>query len=461
MTHGYAQARPASSIQENPMHKNLIIASSVIATLTAVSSLTLLAAPGQLEVCAKAQQKDTPDTASFGFLTPGNNGYLLYAGDFSPNNFAIDGRTQYYAQLDQALKSKGVQLIVSPLPSRTIVYPEVLDKNQPLQSTYSTDVARENYKKSFQRLTDLGLHTTDLLSTAIKQRQMDDSKNLYFARDYHWTSEGARLYAQAIAREVMKFEAYISLKKEKFTNTYIRSENTESRLAYLLQTVCGTKTPPEKINVFETTREGGNLLGDDAYPVVMIGSSYSAEAKYNFEGFLKEALSSNVLNVAVSGGGYNASLEAYLLSEAYSNEKPKFLIWEFAASMTPWEQTSLREIVPSVYGDCTSGTAILENKTSLQEGPTSVLKNTSANVDASKDFVSINFADKTLLNFDLNLKFNDGKAETVKITRSNRIPNQGQFYLKLSDEFKGDLSEVSVIPASKAKGAVTAKICRI
>jgi alginate biosynthesis protein AlgX len=442
------------------LNKNAIIASTLVAVITATSSLTLLAAPGQFEVCAKAQAKDTPDTASFGFLTPGNNGYLLYAGDFSPNNFAIDGRTQYYGQLDQALKSKGIQLIVSPLPSRTIVYPEVLDKNQPLQSTYSTDVARENYKKSFQRLTDLGLHTTDLLSTAIKQRQMDDSKNLYFARDYHWTSEGARLYAQATAREVMKFEAYNSLKKEKFTNTYVRSENAESRLAYLLQTVCGTKTPPEKINVYETTREGGNLLGDDSYPVVMIGSSYSAELKYNFEGFLKEALGSNVLNAAVSGGGYNASLEAYFLGKEYATQKPKFLIWEFAASMTPWDQTALREIIPSVYGDCTSSTAILEHKTSLQ-GPTTVLRNTGAKVDVNKDFVSLKFTDKTLLNFDLNLKFDDGQQETLKISRSDRIANEGQFYLKLASEFKGNLSEVTVNPGKKTQSEVSAKICRI
>jgi alginate biosynthesis protein AlgX len=461
MTHGHAQTGPTSSTQEKQMHKNLKIAISFVATVAAVSSVTLLAAPGQFDVCAKAQAKDTSDTASFGFLTPGNNGYLFYSGDFSPNNFAIDGRTQYYVQLDQALKSKGIQLIVSPLPSRTIVYPEVLDKTQALQSTYSTDAARENYKKSFQRLGDLGLKATDLLSSALQQRQTDDSKNLYFARDYHWTSEGAKLYAQATAREIMKFEAFKSLKKEKFTNTYLRSENAESRLAYLLQQVCGTKTPPEKINVFETTRDGGNLLGDDEYPIVMVGSSYSAEAKYNFEGFLKEALSTNVLNVAVSGGGYNASLEGYFLGKDFAHSKPKFLIWEFAASMTPWDQTPLREIIPSVYGDCASKAAILEHKTTVQDGPTSILKNTGAKVDAAKDFVSLQFADKTLLNFDLTLKFDDGKQETVKIARSNRIANEGQFFLKLASEFKGNLSEVTVTPGKKTQGAVAAKICRI
>lgn len=447
-------------MNKSNLNKNAIIASTLIVTMTIYSSLTLLAAPGQLEVCAKAQQKDTPDTASFGFLTPGNNGYLLYAGDFSPNNFAIDGRTQYYGQLDQALKSKGVQLIVSPLPSRTIVYPEMLDKNQPLQSAYSTDVARENYRASLGRMWNSQISTIDLLRAALERRQMDDTKILYFMRDYHWTSEGAKLYAQTIAREIMKFDAYKSLKKEKFINTYDHSENAESRLAYLLQTVCGTKTPPEKINVYETTREGGNLLGDDTYPVVMVGSSYSAEAKYNFEGFLKEALDSNVLNAAVSGGGYNASLEAYLLSKEYATEKPKFLIWEFAASMTPWDQTALREIIPSVYGDCAPSEAILENKTSLQ-GPTSILRNTAAKVDTNKDFVSLKFADKTLLNFDLNLKFDDGKQETVKISRSERIQNEGQFYLKLANEFKGNLSEVTVIPNKKTQSEISAKICRI
>ena len=89
------------------------------------------------------------------------------------------------------------------------------------------------------------------------------------------------------------------------------------------------------------------------------------------------------------------------------------------------------------------------------------MKNTAAKVDANKDFVSLKFADKTLLNFDLNLKFDDGQQETIKISRSDRIANEGQFYLKLASEFKGNLSEVTVIPGKKTQSEVSAKICRI
>jgi alginate biosynthesis protein AlgX len=437
------------------------IASALVAALLAVSGAALLAAPGQFDVCAKAQQQDTPDTASFGFLTLGTNGYLLYSGDFKPNTFAFEDRTAYYTQLDRALEARGVQLVIAPLPSRTIVYPEALDKSQTLQRQYSTDQARENYANSHKRLSDLGLTSANLLESALERRRTDDSKNLYFVRDYHWTSAGARLYAQATAREIAKFEAYAALPKEKFTNTYVRTEDAESRLAYLLQQVCGTKTPAEKIDVFETTRDGGNLLGEDAYPVVVVGSSYTAEPKYNFEGFLKEALSTNVLNAAVSGGGYNAGLESYLLSAAYRKEKPKFLIWEFGANMTPWDQTPLREIVPSVYGDCDSKDAILERKGTLNDGVTSVLTNPSAKTDPVRDFVSLNFEDKTLRDFELTLSFEGGERENVSITRPSRIPNEGQYFLKLSEEFEGRLTDVSVKPRKRAQGHVRAKICRI
>jgi SGNH hydrolase-like domain, acetyltransferase AlgX len=156
---------------------------------------TLQAAPGQIPVCQKAQQKDTPATASFGFLTPGLNGTVLYPGDLSPNTFAIDGRTQFYAQLDQALKSRGIQLVISALPTRTLVYPEMIDATQPLQTGFNPDTARENYRASLRRLWGLHIYTIDMLSAALNYRQTGAKQSLYFARDYHWTSEGTKVYA--------------------------------------------------------------------------------------------------------------------------------------------------------------------------------------------------------------------------------------------------------------------------
>jgi alginate biosynthesis protein AlgX len=441
--------------------RSTVLGLFTLGSIAVTSLCTLQAAPGQIPVCVKAQQKDLPSNAGFGFLTPGLNGTLMYYADLSPNFFALEGRTQYYAQLDQALKNKGIQLVVSPLPTRTIVYPEMIDQTQATQKNYRPDVARENYRASLRRLWGLNVYTIDLLGAALNHRQSGAKQNLYFARDYHWTSDGTRVYAKAIAQEISKLDSYKSLKQEKFVNTFLRNENAESRLGFLLEQVCGTKTPPEKMGIYETSRTGGALLGDDAYPVVLVGSSYSAEPKYNFEGFLKEALSLNLLNAAISGGGYNASLEAYFLSPAYAKSKPKFIIWEFSASTTPYDQTPLREIIPSVYGDCSAGNALLSAKSTMRAGTTSVLQNSSKEIRGAQGFVSLKFADKTLLKFDLSLKFDDGKQETVQIARSERIPNEGQFFLKFSDEFAGNLKEVTVKTAQKVTGTVSAKICKI
>ena len=428
--------------------------------LIALSGLLTQAAPGQIPVCAKAQQKDSASNAGFGFLTPGLNGTLLYSSDLSQNIFAHEGRTQYYAQLDQALKSQGIQLVVSPLPTRTIVYPEMIDNTQAAQKDYRPDLARENYRASFRRLWGLDVYTIDLLAVALNYRQSGRKQNLYFARDYHWTSAGARVYAKAIAQEIAKLDSYKRLKQEKFVNTFSRSENAAGRLGFLLEKVCGTKTPPEKNDVYQTTRVGGSLLGNDEYPVVLVGSSFSEERNYNFEGFLKESLNLNVLNAAVGGGGYNAALEAYFLGSQYAKSKPKFIVWEFMTSMTPFDQTPLREIIPSIYGDCSSN-ALLSAKSTMQSGTTSVLRNPSKQIRGSQKFVSLKFTDKTLLKFDLGLKFDDGKQETVQIVRSERIANEGQFFLKFSDEFTGNLKEVTVRTAQKVTGAVSAKVCKI
>jgi alginate biosynthesis protein AlgX len=435
----------------------LVFASAMLVS----SGFVTRAAPGQIEVCQKAQNKDLPENAYFGFLTPGLDGSLLFATDLTNGHFAFEGRSQYFGQFDQALKSKGIHLLAVPLPPRGIVQPEMLDRSQPLQAGFDVAATRDNYRASLKRLAGMQVDSVDLLASALEYQQAGSKAPLFFTRDNHWNSDGAKLFAQSVARQVSKTGALQEIKPIQFTNTLVGSVDTVSWLAQLMKRVCDTTIEPEKIGVYETVRVGGDLLGEDDYPVVLVGTSYSAEPQYNFEGFLKESLRVNVLNVAITGGGFNASLEGYFQSKAYAEKKPKVIVWEFPTSASPWEQTALRELIPSVYGDCADSSAVLSDSATLGKGSTSILKNPSANVGGSQHFVSLKFSDKTILNFDLNLKFDEGKQETVKIVRSDRIANEGQFYLKFADEFKGNLTEVVLTPRDGAQGNVSAKICKI
>jgi alginate biosynthesis protein AlgX len=425
------------------------------------SGFVTRAAPSKIEVCQKAQDKSLPDNSSFGFLTPGLDGAVLFSGDLTNGHFVYEGRSQYFGQFDQALKSKGIHLLVTPLPTRAIVHPEMLDRSQVAQAKFDVAATRENYRSSLKRLSGMQVDSVDLLASAMQYQKTGSTAPLFFSRDNHWTTDGSKLFAQSVAHQLAKSGALKGIKPVQFSNKLVNSLDTISWLAQALQRVCETTIEPEKVSIYETTRVGGDLLGEDEYPVVLVGSSYSFEPRYNFEGFLKELLQVNVLNAAINAGGFNASLEGYFQSKAYAEKKPKVIVWEFSTSASPWEQTALRELIPSVYGDCADSSAVLLGKSTVLKGSTSILKIPKSNLRGPQHFVSLKLSDKSILEFDLNLKFDDGKQETVKIVRSDRIANEGQFYLKFADEFKGNLTEVVLTPRDGAQGNVSAKICKI
>ena len=319
------------------MNRLIVLVSA--AALAFSSAFVTRAASGQIEVCQKAQDKSLPENSSFGFLTPGLNGAVLFSGDLTNNHFVFEGRSQYFGQFDQALKSQGIHLVVAPLPTRTIVHPEMMDRSQPSQAKYDVPATRDNYRASLKRLSNMQVDSVDLLASALEFQKTDAKTPLFFSRDNHWTTDGSRLFAQSVAQQVAKSGALQGIKPIGFSNKLVNSLDTISWLAQALKRVCDLTIEPEKISIYETSRVGGDLLGEDDYPVVLVGSSYSFEARYNFEGFLKELLQVNVLNAAINAGGFNASLEGYLQSKAYADKKPKVIVWEFSTSAAPWEQT--------------------------------------------------------------------------------------------------------------------------
>jgi alginate O-acetyltransferase complex protein AlgJ len=101
----------------------------------------------------------------------------------------------------------------------------------------------------------------------------------------------------------------------------------------------------------QTRKLSGNapaagLFGDQDVPVVLAGTSYSLRG--NFHGFLQEALSVEVLNVARDGGGFLQSIRDYLKDDAFVSSKPQVLIWElperFLSLDLPADRDMMQEI---------------------------------------------------------------------------------------------------------------------
>ena len=97
--------------------------------------------------------------------------------------------------------------------------------------------------------------------------------------------------------------------------------------------LCGNSYATQYVDRFETEPVGasdsGDLFGDGGNPqIALVGTSNSGRpttspASEEFSG-------ADILNNAVSGGGFDSSLLAYMTSEEFHKNPPKILIWEFA-----------------------------------------------------------------------------------------------------------------------------------
>ena len=152
---------------------------------------------------------------------------------------------------------------------------------------------------------------------------------------------GAELVASTLATEA-ELLGFSSFKTEDFATIEQETIDHEGDLLSFIPLGkfrhIGPK--PDKLTKLQTTKRGdlGNglgLFGNTSIPITLVGTSYSANPLWNFEGALKEALGADVLNVADEGEGPTVPMVNYLKSEAFLETPPELIIWEIPERFLP------------------------------------------------------------------------------------------------------------------------------
>jgi alginate biosynthesis protein AlgX len=402
----------------------------------------------------------------------GLNDWLFIDSEFASNRFAwdFDGGKQYdpVRRFSEALEHQGMKLVVIPVPNRPAIYTDGIDRAQPLQGKFSVETARANYNDSVDKFRKIGINTVNVQEAFLQHTS--DPEKLFFARDHHWTPAGARVAAQAVKAQ-LQASTLENLPKAEYSTRMIGMYDFHGNIPSKVETACpGVSIPNEPIPSYLTERQdGGSLLGDEAIDVALIGSSYSAapwspkELDYNFAGFLQDQLQTNIVNAAISGGGYDAASEAYFLSAAYAQHKPKVVLFEFWYFPYKQELNAFRRIIPSIYGACEADrTVIAETTVPLETGVPSVIASSDAQaaIKGAANYLYVQLSDPSLINFKVSLEYDNGQTEIVPVNRNPRIKNDGRFFLDLNDAFRGNLVKASLQTDAKTKGSVTARMCR-
>lgn len=368
--------------------------------------------------------------------------------------FPVEQSLSFFSSVSHSLDMQGVKLIVVPIAHKGIVDVKFLNLSDPIQRSYNWLKARTSYRHLISGLNDVGITSVDTLSIAAA------SKNPFFnLTDWHWTSEGARSVAVKVAQTIKKLPISIKLPENLYKTIQIPSVELDGGSAYYSSQIekrCNIKIMTrENINIFKTqkVKDSSNLLDDEQPDVVLVGTSFSA-MPWNFDGFLKQNLETDVLNVSTIGGGVNSSIQSYILSDTFKLHKPKIIIWEFDFDRlydNDLEKKQWGQLIAMADADCSSTANIMHSKVGY---PT-----TTVNLEGqfSSKILHLKFSDLSLRFFDFIPSLNGVMGSEQQSGRWDFIINTGDYYFKTDtlDSFKVNIPEFQ----KNITGEVSISLC--
>jgi len=365
-------------------------------------------------------------------------------------------QADFMIELGRRLKAQGVQLVILPIPGRAIVAPQNLYSGDPRQAVFEPAEGAAHYEAFVDKLKGGGVVVFNVLEVA---READArGQQLFFKRDMHWTTEGARILFQYLSHELKRVEPGLpetEVRTQRDAAVYEHRGKFVSRWTY---THCGYVMPTEPQPTYTVTkRSSGGLFGGSEPQVVLTGSSFSLPP-YDYD-FLASSLQSDVLNMSVGAGGAVVALQSYLVDGAYEAAKPKLLVWEFPTFAPSISEEEKRQLLASVDGRCDAAPSTIRLDSDSRELSTH-LHTDGGSVNTRTHHLQVEFSDLSVLSFDLTLEYDSDERETLHVARSNLVPNRGLYFFTLNEALGNTLKRVHFDLPTGTEGHVSVRACQ-
>lgn len=278
---------------------------------------------------------------SWGLFHEGREGVLAGENDwlFSKEEFeapraatGVDATLKAAAEAQKALAGRGIHLIVAIVPSKTRIYGENLQRYQWPQTLEPV------YDRLISGLTGEGVHVVDLRPALLGVKAREPA---YFRTDTHWTPAGAEAAAGAIAAAIQQ-DGGVKAPPEahRLQVSYKAPQSMDGDLLTFVSLgpvfrSLGPKPDSLIQPVFshateaaQNTGEEGGLFGEAATPVLLVGTSYSADERWGFANYLERDLGVELVNSAEKGSGPFIPMESLLKGQTLDEARPEWVIWE-------------------------------------------------------------------------------------------------------------------------------------
>jgi alginate biosynthesis protein AlgX len=416
--------------------------------------------------CAETQNGSAYDGhnfESYKMLVPGTGGWIFRTENDLRMDFSLDSEAaRNMRELNEALQKRGVQLVTLLTPTRGLMHGDHLRPEDQKKFGYAKDAAWRSYRSMVEGLRSDGLSVVSL-------DPIQPGEDFFYKRDHHWNASGSRTAARAVAAYIKQLPAYSAIEKMAFTTKDGPAFEFMGVSKKVFKALCNTEQPPERAIQKVTERQqenagAGDLFGDPVPPrIVLMGTSNSTqEPSYaNFEGFLKEELSADILNMSVSGGGLDTAMIAYLNTDHYKQTPAKVAIWEVPSYYDLSKDDSFfREAIPAAYGTCNEPVAAVERLPLEEKTLTAMSRLAGKEISGRGYYLHLNFSKTVSKPFNVMLMYEKDR-EKYRFAHSSRYPWNKEFYLRLDDDKKSSLSKVVLtVPKELLGNSVDVKICR-
>ncbi|MCP5162261.1 MAG: alginate O-acetyltransferase [Hahellaceae bacterium] len=266
----------------------------------------------------------------------GEQGWLYTSEEIAPieqGEIHLQENLALVQEISHWLQARDIELVVAVIPAKTRLYNEHLGNHQPAQ------IHQQLYTRFHTALAEQHILAPDFLDV---MREQKASTPLFLKTDTHWSPEGADFVAQTLAVRLRQ-QGWIEPAQTFITESLEQIVHKGDLLSYIPMDpwfsdwMPGSDTliPRKTFESVAAAPAEDSLFGDESTGITLVGTSYSANSLWNFAGALMQHLGASLVNHAEEGKGPLLPMLTYLSSEAFANEPPQVIIWEFPERYLP------------------------------------------------------------------------------------------------------------------------------
>jgi alginate biosynthesis protein AlgX len=403
---------------------------------------------------------DERNITHYKIMLDGKDNWIFRTENDFRSEWSISDKTiNKITKLQDVLNKMNTELYIVMPPVRGMVHADKI-KNKYKEKYGLTDnnAIWNAYESMIDKMKKSGVNI-------VGASQNETPKQFFYEQDHHWRSEGAKFMAQKTA-EMIKRESdlYKSLPVIEYETVEAGMHNYDNSYSTAFEKICDTSLEPTPVIEYKTrpkqaAQTSNDLFSDEEEPsVVLLGTSNSVlgSSYANFEGYLKEYLSRDIVNYADIGAGIDTSLIDFLNSNKFRNNRPKIIIWEVPGyyDLNIMDDKVFNQAAPTALGQCSSQNTLMReairinNKNTVlfkagriknvnmanesQENNTNAASNDIVFIDQISDleskYLSLNFRKPVEDRFSVRFQYEDGGVKIQQFNRSDDFTDFKNYY---------------------------------